>query len=124
MRVKLIDSIKRQIEKGGEISPFLFLSTNMEILDAEVGSIALALLDDYDISHTQLFSLRDDGESIKIKDMKIFLEKAHRKSSFRFQIFFIENISRMTLKSANAALKFLEEPGEGNIVFLTNNSEA
>ena len=110
--------------KGGEISPFLFLSENSEQADAQIQSFAYKLLAEAGIPSSYLFSIKDTWESIKIKDMKLFLEKSHRKASFDFQIFFIENISRMTIKAANAALKFLEEPGEWNIVFLTNASEA
>jgi len=89
-----------------------------------VQSFALDFLVSQQIPSSYLFTLKDDGESIKIKDMKAFLEKSHRKASFDFQIFVIENISRMTLKAANAALKFLEEPWVWNLVFLTNVSEA
>lgn len=124
MKDNLIANIKSQIEKGGEISPFLFLSPNIEVLDAEIKSLAWELLADHNIPKTQLFTLSNNGETIKIKDMKIFLENSHSKSSFKFQIFLIEDISRMTLKAANAALKFLEEPWVWNIVFLTNASEA
>ena len=111
MKGSTLKNIQQQIKKGEEISPFLFLSDNLELLDSEIEALALQLLDDHEIPKTHLFTMRDDGESIKIKDMKLFLEKSHRKASFDFQIFFIENISRMTIKSANASLKFLEEPG-------------
>lgn len=124
MKDSVITHVQSQIKKGGQISPFLFLSSNTEVLDAEVKAFALELLADHDISKTQLFALSDDGESIKIKDMKLFLENSHRRASFQFQIFLIQDISRMTLKASNAALKFLEEPWEGNIVFLTNSWEA
>ena len=124
MKDNIFENIKSKIQKGEEISPFLFLSDNLEILDAEVGWFALDFLGSHQIPSSYLFTLRDDGESIKIKDMKAFLEKSHRKASFDFQIFVIENISRMTLKAANAALKFLEEPWVWNLVFLTNASEA
>ena len=110
MKDKYKKSIISQIEKGGEVSPFLFLSSNTEILDADIHALALELLSSHNISKTQLFTLSDDGESIKIKDMKNFLSTSHKKASFRFQIFLIQNISRMTLKASNAALKFLEEP--------------
>lgn len=120
----LIQNITQKIQKGEEISPFLFLSDNLELLDSEVNTLATQLLKNHDIPVSHLFIMRDDGESLKIKDMKIFLEKSHRKASFAFQVFLIENISRMTIKSANASLKFLEEPGVWNLVFLTNNSEA
>ena len=119
MKDSFLENIKTKINKGEEISPFLFLSDNLEILDAEVNTLASELLGSYGIWKEHLFCLKDNSESIKIKNMKVFLEKSHQKSSFKFQIFFIENISRMTLKAANASLKFLEEPWIWNIVFLT-----
>ena len=58
------------------------------------------------------------------KDLKEFLSNSNQKPRFKFQVFFIENISRFTLKSANSCLKFFEEPKFGNIIFLSNTSEA
>jgi len=124
MRKDFLEILKKNIEKGEEISPFLFLGNNWEILNAEVQSIAQSLLKEYNIWSSYLFTLWDDGESIKIKQMKEFLTKSHTRASFQFQIFVIENISRFTIKAANASLKFLEEPWVWNIVFLTNKWEA
>ena len=44
------------------------------------------------------------------EDLKEFLNFSHTKPNYPFQIFFIENIYRLTLTSANSLLKFFEEP--------------
>lgn len=106
------------------MSPFLFLWNNMEVSGAKILSEIYALLADFQIDKNSLFHLSDSGESIKIEEMRNFLAKGNEKPRFNFQVFFIENISRMTVQSANAALKFFEEPGKGNIIILTNASEA
>jgi DNA polymerase III gamma/tau subunit len=52
----------------------------------------------------------DNNEKIKIQELRNFIAHSYIKSSYRFQVFLIENISRATLESFNASLKFLEEP--------------
>ena len=52
------------------------------------------------------------------------MASSYMKSGYQFQVFLIENISRATLETFHASLKFLEEPGEWNIVFLTSTSES
>jgi len=120
----LWQTIHTKIQKGETMSPFLFLSPNSEIWFQEVQNLAHDLLQQNDIDTNSLFTLSDTWEQIKIEEMRTFLEKWNTKPRFIFQIFLIENIGRMTLQSANAALKFFEEPGFGNIVFLTNTSES
>lgn len=106
------------------MSPFLFLWWQSEVLNAEIEALARRLLKEYNIDTNSLFHLSNTGENLKIEEVRTFIEKSHQKPRFQFQIFFIENIGRMTLQSANASLKFLEEPWKWNIIFLTNNSEA
>ncbi len=116
--------ITEQIETGGSLSPFLFLSQNLELLDTSLHSFIHELLNKHQIDTQSLFTLPDTWESIKIKEIREFINYWNTKPRFAFQIFFIENISRMTTQAANAALKFFEEPWEGNIIFLTSNSES
>jgi DNA polymerase III gamma/tau subunit len=52
----------------------------------------------------------DSNEKIKINELREFILKSTIKPPFQFQIFLIEDISRMTLESSHACLKFLEEP--------------
>lgn len=71
-----------------------------------------------------LFHITDSGEALKIDEVKKFLSHGEVRPRFKFQVFLIENISRMTLQAQNACLKFFEEPGEWNIIILTNTSQA
>jgi DNA polymerase III gamma/tau subunit len=64
----------------------------------------------FEVDRHHIHILKDDGESLKIETIRKFIQQSNLKSSDLFQIFVIENISRLTLQSANASLKFLEEP--------------
>ena len=116
--------ITAKIEKGEDLSPFLFLGENTEMLDAKVSQLATSLLEEYNVPQVNLLRLNDDGENIKIKDIKEFVKPWELWSPYKFQIFLIENISRMTIQSFNSCLKFFEEPWVQNIIFLTNKSES
>lgn len=116
--------LQKKIDEKGEISPFLFLYSNPELFHSQLISECHALLWDYQIDAQSLFVLSDDGKNIKIEELKKFLTPADTRPRFQFQIFVIENISRMTTQAQNACLKFFEEPGVGNLIFLTNPSEA
>lgn len=115
---------KTQIERGGEISPFLFLSQNIEVLHGDLHNCVIWLLQEYDIDEQSLFHISDSIEAIKIDEIKKFLSAWEIKPRFKFQVFLIENISRMTPQAQNSCLKFFEEPWEGNIIILTNTSES
>lgn len=118
------DIIESCIQKGREISPFLFLDSNLELLHGEMESYLKNILKTYNIDTQSLFHLRDIWESLKIEELKLFIAQWNIRPRFAFQIFFIENISRMTTQAANACLKFFEEPWEWNIIILTNASES
>ncbi|MDD3144899.1 MAG: hypothetical protein PHV23_02190 [Candidatus Gracilibacteria bacterium] len=118
-----VSKISEKIKKGGEVSPFLFIGKNLDLLNEKVENIAISLLNEFEIPNVYLYILKDDGEKIKIKEIKSFVEYSNSKSPFKFQIFFIENISRLTPTSSNSLLKFFEEPGVGNIIFTTNSGE-
>jgi DNA polymerase III delta prime subunit len=96
------------------------MGQNLELTNSKVNDIALKLLKDFDIPNSYLYTLEDSPDAIKIKELKEFIEFSHSKPPYTFQIFFIQNISRFTLTSSNSLLKFLEEPGKQNIIFLTN----
>ncbi len=112
------------IRKGQVLAPFLFVWPNQELVNAKIRELTGWLLSEHDIDTNSLFMLSDDTQAIKIQEMREFISKSNEKPRFAFQVFFIENIGRMTTQSANAALKFFEEPGVGNIIFLSNASEA
>ena len=117
-------NIIKQVEKGEEISPFLFLGENSEMLDAQISQLATSILDEYSVPHVNLLKLEDNWENIKIKDIKEFIKPGELWTPYKFQIFLIENVSRMTVQSFNSCLKFFEEPWTQNIIFLTNTSES
>ncbi len=124
MESKIFEHVEKAIIKKGEISPFLFISQNLEILNNEVESFAREMLVKNNIDVQSLFHLSDNWETLKIDELKKFISFWDVRPRFAFQIFLIENISRMSPQSQNACLKFFEEPGEGNIILLTNNSES
>ncbi|MDR1945003.1 MAG: hypothetical protein LBQ59_02735 [Candidatus Peribacteria bacterium] len=99
-----------KINKGEEISPFLFVGKNLEITNSQVEDLAKSLLKEYNIPNAYLYTLKDNNENLKIKDVKDFVTFSNSKPPYKFQIFFIENISRLTLASSNSLLKFFEEP--------------
>lgn len=123
-RNKLYQRIHTLITKKGEIAPFLYIGKPLEEINASVWALVKELCLEFWVDTNYIFTLRDDGESIKIKDMKTFMEQSYQKSPFAFQIFIIENYPRVTEEASNAALKFFEEPWIGNIIFLTAESEA
>lgn len=120
IKIKLVENIN----KGVENSPFLFMSWNLELLNQKIYNFALDILSEYDVPKVNIFTLKDDWESIKISQIKEFLQKLNSKSSYKLQIFIIENVSRLTLQAANSVLKQFEEPWIWNLIFLTNKSES
>ena len=117
------EKILEKIKMEQEISPFLFVWQNMELVNQKAENIALELLKKLDIPKVNIFKLEDNWEKIKIAEIKQFLEKSNSTSPYRIQIFIIENFSRVTINAANSCLKIFEEPGIQNIFLLTNNSE-
>ncbi len=121
---KIKENILKQINKGGQKSPFLFLGKNTELLNSDVKNMAIELLKEFWIPTTYLYTFEDDWKKIKVKEIKEFVEYSNSKPPYKFQIFFIENVSRFTIWAWNSMLKFFEEPDETNIIFLTNTSES
>ncbi len=119
----IIDTIKDKINKGEEISPFLFIGKNLEILNSQITEIWKDLLNEFQIPNVYLYKLEDNNEKIKIKEVKSFIEHSNSTVPYKFQIFFIENISRLTIASSNSLLKFFEEPWVQNIIFTSNSWE-
>lgn len=119
----IISNIIWKINKGEWVSPFLFTGKNIELVNIKTYEIAKELLKNYEIPNAYLYVFKDDNESIKIKEIKNFIEFSNSKPSYKFQIFLIENISRITTQAANSLLKFFEEPWIQNIIFITNSWE-
>lgn len=121
---KIFWFIKNKIDESSHIQPILFLWNNKDKLDLELNNIISNLFSYYQVDKNSIYKIQDDWDAIKIETLRNFISKSIIKSSFKFQIFLIENISRFTQQSANACLKFLEEPWVWNIIFLTNYSES
>ncbi len=118
-------SLIQKIKECQEITPFLFLWDSKENIFSEVQALSVELCDIFWVDKNNIFYLlNEEEEKIKIDKIKQFLTIGYQKSSFAFQIFFIQDIDRMTRESANSCLKFFEEPWVGNLVFLTSKSEA
>ena len=124
MNNEIYEKIKWKIIAGWIFQPILFLWWNDEMLNKEINDICLKLFSDFEVDKNSFYKLENNDEKIKISQVREFISKSSVKSSFKFQIFLIENISRMNTEWFNASLKFLEEPGVWNIVFLTNKSES
>lgn len=123
MNNEILHKIKEKIDSRWSFQPLLFLSEETELLHQTIENIIQDLFSHYHVDKNCFYKLTDNGEKIKITQMRELIMKGNMRSQFQFQIFLIENISRATLESANSALKFFEEPGEGNIIFLTNTQE-
>jgi DNA polymerase III delta prime subunit len=120
----IFTKIKEQLHKGGEISPFLCVWRPLTEVHTLLSQQVSSLCQEFWVDMNYIFTLVDSGESLKISEMKEFIAKSYQKSSFAFQVFIIQNYSRATVEASNAALKFFEEPGQGNLIFLTSESEA
>ena len=113
----IIENIIWQIKKGDKKSPFLFLGKNADLLNSDVKNLWLEILKYFEIPSNYMYTFEDDWEKIKIKDMSRFVEFSNSKPPYKFQIFFIENISRFTISAWNSLLKFFEEPDVTNVIF-------
>lgn len=120
---KIFEKIIEKVEKGEEISPFLFIDKNTEILNEKIKSLAFKILEKYEIPKAFLYHFEYSWKNISVEEMRDFTEKAILWTPYKVQIFFIENISKLTNHAWNSLLKFLEEPWAKNIIFLSNNSE-
>lgn len=72
--------------------------------------------------HSDTLELIDNGESIKIEMIRELNEKIAMSAQNRYKVVLIQNIERMTVESANAMLKSLEEPPEKVLFILTTSS--
>ena len=72
--------------------------------------------------HSDTIEFRDEGESIKIEQIRGVLEKLHMSKHAPYKILLVQDIERMTGESANALLKTLEDPPDNVIFLLTTSS--
>lgn len=120
----IFNELKQKIKSSDIIQPILFLWENLELLNSQIDNLIKKLFIEFEVDKNCLYKLVDNKEKVKISQIREFSSKSLVKSNFKFQIFFIENISRLNIESFNSCLKFLEEPWKWNIIFLTNNTES
>jgi DNA polymerase III subunit delta' len=70
--------------------------------------------------HIDTIELLDDGESLKIAQIRELLSHLSTTHSGRYKIVFIQNLDRIVVEAANTLLKTLEEPIPGVIFIITS----
>lgn len=70
--------------------------------------------------HIDTIELLDDGESLKIEQIRELLSHLTTTHSGRHKIVFIQNMDRIVTEAANTLLKTLEEPIPGVIFIMTS----
>ena len=73
-------------------------------------------------SHPDLIRMTDDGQTIKIDDVRALIHKTNLTSQGKRRIVLIENLERMPIEAQNSFLKTLEEP-PGDTVFLMTSTQ-
>ncbi len=73
--------------------------------------------------HIDTWILRDEGESLKIEEVRELLTHLSTTTSSRYRIVLIQNLERITPEAANAFLKTLEEPIPGVIFLMTTTQK-
>ncbi len=72
--------------------------------------------------HMDTYEVLDEGESIKIEEVRKLVERCNMSKQAKYKVFILENVERMTTEAANSLLKSLEEPPNGTIFILTCNN--
>jgi len=72
-------------------------------------------------SHPDTIFMSDNGESLKIDEVRELIRTIHLTHQSRYRVIAIENVERMPTEAQNSFLKTLEEPPEGTIFLLTTN---
>ncbi len=71
-------------------------------------------------SYMEFIGYYDQGDSIKIENIRRILEEEHlKKYEGAYRIIFMEHAQRMTKEAGNSILKVLEEPWPGTIFIFT-----
>lgn len=72
-------------------------------------------------THSDTIIMEDDGESIKIDEIRELIRKTNLTHQGIYRIVVIENIERMPVEAQNSFLKTLEEPPSKTIFLLTTS---
>jgi len=73
-------------------------------------------------SHTDTIVLGDDGESVKIEQIRDIISRLNMTRQANCKILLIKKAERLTPEAANCLLKTLEEPPPDTIIIMTTNN--
>lgn len=73
-------------------------------------------------AHPDTIVIEDNGDSIKINEVRELIRKTYLTSQSKYRIVLIENIERMPIEAQNSFLKTLEEP-PGRTLFILTTSQ-
>lgn len=73
--------------------------------------------------HIDTFFLRDEGESLKIEDIRELISHLSTTKNSAYKIVIVQNLERITPEAANAFLKTLEEPTERTIFLMSTTQK-
>jgi DNA polymerase-3 subunit delta' len=73
-------------------------------------------------SHADTVVLDDDGESIKIEQIRDIIARLNMTTQANYKILLIKKAERLTPEAANCLLKTLEEPPPDTVIILTTNN--
>lgn len=72
-------------------------------------------------THPDTIIIRDNGETVKIDEVRELIRKTNLTHTGKYRIILIENVERMPTEAQNSFLKTLEEPPAGTIFLLTTS---
>ena len=72
-------------------------------------------------SHIDTIEINDDGESVKIEQIRDIIARLHMTCQSDHKILLVKNIERLTPEAGNCLLKTLEEPPDKTIFIFTTS---
>ncbi|MBI5753928.1 DNA polymerase III subunit [Candidatus Peregrinibacteria bacterium] len=72
--------------------------------------------------HVDTVVFEDNGESIKIEEVRRIMERLNMTRQAQYKILLIQSLERMRTEAANSFLKMLEEPPERTIFIMTTDN--
>lgn len=72
--------------------------------------------------HLDTIEFANNGESIKIEEVRKMIERLQMTSQSKYKIVLIDALERMTHEAANSFLKILEEPPDRTVFIMTASS--
>lgn len=132
---KQLESLERDIETGGLAHAYLLSGPNSVGKSTVAKKLAGILQCENDFCHKcsackqvekgchlDTVELSDDGESIKIEEVRKLIERLSMTPQSPYKILLIQKFERMTTEAANSFLKTLEEPPPRTIFIITTNN--